>query len=273
MFVTLKVIAIANHKGGVGKTTTAVNLAACLAEKGCEVLVVDLDPQGNATSHLGFNPNSFDITINEVLLDPTNKVDINSAILEHDTHGLYLIPANLAMSRADLTMSALIEKDHRLRKSIKKLRKNYDFILVDCPPSLATLSINAFFAADDVLIVVQTQPMALDAVSMIDETLFEIYSSRPDFPIVPYGLPTMHDKLTTVSSTVLDAINQKFHPNTLSPVHANVKLKEASGYGKHILEYDPVCPGATDYRRVAKEIIKIQENEKKEGRKYIIRNS
>lgn len=269
----MKVIAVANHKGGVGKTTTAVNLSACLAEKGCEVLVIDLDPQGNATSHLGFNPNDFDTTVNDILVDATGKVDINEMLVEHDTRGLYLIPANLAMSRADLSMSSLIEKDHRLRKCIQKIKKKFDFVLIDCPPSLATLSINAFFASDDIVIVVQTQPMALDAVSMIDETLFEVYSSRPDFPIVPYGLPTMHDKVTTVSSAVLEAINKKFHPNVFSPIHSNVKLKEASGYGKHILEYDPVSPGATDYRRLAKEVIKIYENEKNEGRKFIIRGS
>lgn len=269
----MKVIAVANHKGGVGKTTTAVNLSACLAEKGCDVLVIDLDPQGNATSHLGFNPNDFDRTVNDILVDASGKVDVNEMLVEHDTKGLYLIPANLAMSRADLSMSSLIEKDHRLRKCIQKIKKKFDFVLIDCPPSLATLSINAFFASDDIIIVVQTQPMALDAVSMIDETLFEVYSSRPDFPIVPYGLPTMHDKVTTVSSAVLEAINKKFRPNVFSPIHSNVKLKEASGYGKHILEYDPVSPGATDYRRLAKEVIKIYENEKNEGRKFIIRGS
>ena len=269
----MKVIAIANHKGGVGKTTTAVNLAACLVEKGCEVLVVDLDPQGNATSHLGFSPNDFERTINDVLIDPTSRFDINGVIVEHGTPGLFLIPANLSMSRADLSMSALIEKDHKLRKSIKRLKRNYDFVLIDCPPSLATLSVNAFFAADDIMIVIQTQPMALDAASMIDETLYEVYSSRPDFPIVPYALPTMHDKLTTVSSTVLEAINQKFHPNVFSPIHTNVKIKEASGYGKHIIEYDPLSAGAMDYRRLAKEVIAVYDREKEEGRKYIIRNS
>ncbi len=269
----MKVIAVANHKGGVGKTTTAVNLAACLVEKGADVLVIDLDPQGNATTHLGFSPNDFEMTINDVLTDPTSKTDINGIVVEHETRGLFLAPANLSMSRADLSMSALIEKDHRLRKSVNKLRKNYDFVIIDCPPSLATLSVNAFFAADDVIIAVQTQPMALEAVSMIDETLYEVYSSRPDFPIVPYALPTMHDKLTTISSTVLEAINRKFNPNVFSPIHSNVKLKEASGYGKHILEYDPLCAGATDYRRLAKEVMTIYEREKEEGRRYIIRNS
>jgi len=155
----VKVLAIANHKGGVGKTTTAVNLAACLAEKDYEVLLVDFDPQGNATSHLGYNPNEFDQTINEVLLDTTGSVDINEIIIDH-TPRLYLIPANLSMSRADLTMSSLIEKDHKLRKSLNNIKKKFDFILIDCPPSLATLTINAFFAADDVIIVIQTQPLA-----------------------------------------------------------------------------------------------------------------
>jgi len=130
----LKVIAIANHKGGVGKTTTTVNLSACLAEKGSEVLVVDLDPQGNATSHLGFNPNDFELTINDLLTDSSNKVNINNIIVEHSTHGLYLVPANLAMSRADLSMSGLIEKDHKLRKSIKKTEKKLRFCSYRLPP-------------------------------------------------------------------------------------------------------------------------------------------
>jgi chromosome partitioning protein len=267
----VKVVAIANHKGGVGKTTTAVNLAACLAEKHYEVLLIDLDPQGNATSHLGYNPNDFRITINDVILDTKGDVDINNIIIEREPR-LCCIPANLSMSRADMTMSSLIEKDHKLRKSLKKIKRKFDFVLIDCPPSLATLTVNAFFAADDVIIAVQTQPLALEAVKMIDETLYEVYNSRTDFPVVPFGLPTMHDKLTTMSRTMLEAIRQRFGPQTLPQVHMNVRLKEASGYGKHILEYDPICSGAMDYRRVAKEIITVYEEEKT-TRKYVCRGS
>jgi chromosome partitioning protein len=112
---------------------------------------VDLDPQGNATSHLGFSPNDFERTINDVLIDPTSRFDINGIIIEHGTPGLFLIPANLTMSRADLSMSALIEKDHKLRKSIKRLQRNFDFVLMNCPPSLATVG-KRFFAADDIMI-------------------------------------------------------------------------------------------------------------------------
>lgn len=266
----MKVLAIANHKGGVGKTTTTVNLSACLAEKDFKVLLVDLDPQGNATSHLGYNPNDFRLTINDVLLDTRNEIDINNVIITREDN-IRLLPANLSMSRADLSMSSIIEKDHKLRKSLNKIKDNIDFVLIDCPPSLATLTINAFFAADDVIITIQTQPMALDAVKMIDETLYEIYSSRPDYPIIPYGLPTMHDKLTTVSKTMLEAIEAKFGAQTLPPIHSNVRLKEASGYGKHILEYDPLSTGAMDYRRLAKEVVFIYEDEQKEGRQYLSR--
>ncbi len=265
----MKIIAIANHKGGVGKTTTAVNLSACLAEKGYRVLLVDLDPQGNATSHLGYNPFSFEKTVYDVLLDideNDKRSDIKNVIVKRD-EDLHLIPSNLQMSEAEIRLNGLIEREYRLKTTLQQVKRRYDYSIVDCPPSLGVLTMNAFYAADDIIITIQTQPFALQAVNMIRSNLIRIHNSRQhrmESTFRVWALPTIHDKRTNQSKDILDEIISEYGALVLSPININIKLSEACSAGQHILEYDPLSSGATDYRRLAKEIINgVEENEER----------
>lgn len=256
-------IAIANHKGGVGKTTTSVNLAACLADKGYSVLLVDLDPQGNATSHLGFNPFIFKYTIYDALMDIDDTLNVDDFISKRGEN-LYIIPTNLKMSQAEIAMSPLLEREYRLKKFLKRVSKDFNFSVIDCPPSLGVLTINAFYAADEIIITIQTQPFALEAVELINAHLARIHKSRSDTRFGVWALPTMHDKVTNQSRSIVEEIRSKFGPLTLSPIHNNIRLREAVSEGKHILEFAPTSSGATDYYRLAKEMLDGIEERRKE---------
>lgn len=260
----MRTIAVANHKGGVGKTTTAVNLSACLVEKGFRVLLVDLDPQGNATSHVGYNPYSFEQMIYDALMDMDDRIDIADIIVER-SETFHLLPANLEMSEAEIRLNGLVEREYRLKSILDKVRKNYDYAVVDCPPSLGVLTLNAFYAADDVIITIQTQPFALSAVNMVRANLIRIYNSRqrrgePIFRV--WALPTIHDKRTNQAKDILNEINEEYGALVLPPIHINIKLSESCSLGQHILEYDPLSSGATDFRRMTKEFLNAGEEEK-----------
>jgi len=260
----MRVIAVANHKGGVGKTTTAVNMSACLVEKGYRVLLVDLDPQGNATSHLGYNPFSFERLIYDALLDVDDKVNVDEIIIERSDK-FHLLPANLEMSESEIRLNGLVEREYRLKSTLEKIRTHYDFAVIDCPPSLGVLTLNAFYAADDVIITIQTQPFALAAVNLVRANLIRIYNSRqrrgePIFRV--WALPTIHDKRTNQAKDILNEINEEYGALVLPPVHINIKLSEACFLGQHILEYDPLSSGATDFRRLTKEFLNVAEEER-----------
>lgn len=258
----MRVLTIANHKGGSGKTTTAINLSAAFVSFGHKTLIVDMDPQGNATSHLGCNPFSFEKTIYEALLDEAEKLDIEEVLVKLSPK-LYLIPANLRMSQAEITMHSILEREHRLRRILERTGDEFEFVVVDTPPSLGILTVNSFFVADEIIIAVQTQPFALEAVEMILNNLAKVYKIRSDNRFVVRGLPTMHDRVTVMSREILEEINKQFGSLVLPPIHVNVKLREACMAGKHIFDYDPTSSGALDYLRVAKELI----NDFKEIRK------
>jgi len=263
----MKVIAIANHKGGVGKTTTAVNLSAALAELGYDTLLIDMDPQGNATSHLGYVPFSITKTIESALVDDNNQIDVDSLIIERGPR-LFLIPANLNMSSSELLLSGMLERERVLKRVIGKIKRRFDYIIVDTPPSLGLFTVNAIYAADEVIVAVQTQPFALEALGVFRRTLAKVYQSKKDYNFKVWGLPTMHDRLTNTSRAMFDKVKEMFGPLTLTPIHQNVRLREASGLGKHILEHDFLSSGTVDYIRLAKEISGEKEEERQENRTH-----
>ncbi len=246
------VIAIANQKGGVGKTTTAINLGAALAEAGQRTLLVDLDPQANATSGLGLDKGQVEQSVYEVLIGQT---DLTTAIQMTPWAGLNVLPSAIRLAGAEIEMVGLLAREQRLRRVLDPVRSRYDVVLVDCAPSLGLLTVNALTAADRILIPIQCEYLALEALGQLTNTIALIRDNlNPRLEIVGILL-TMYDARTNLSVQVVEQVRQHFPSETFATiVPRSVRLSEAPSYGKPILAYDPTSRGATAYRQAAAEL-------------------
>lgn len=249
------VFAVSNQKGGVGKTTSAINIAAGLAMLGKRVLLLDLDPQGNATSGMGVEKNKE--SIYDVLI---NRADIREAILPTRVASLFLLPASTALSGATVEMVALKDREQLLKNALAEIREEYDYILIDCPPSLDLLTVNAFTAADKVLVPIQCEFYALEGLGQLVNTIRLIQKRlNPDLAIDGV-ICTMYDSRTKLSEQVVQEVKRYFSSRVYaSYIPRNVRLAEAPSYGVPIQLFDNYCPGALAYKALCREI--IQRNE------------
>lgn len=252
------VIAIANQKGGVGKSTTAVNLAAALAEAGQRVLVVDIDPQGNTTSGLGVDKGALERCIYDVLLE---TCPIDEILVSTDNPNLMLAPATLRLAGAEIELVTAISRESRLARALRPLERRFDYILLDCPPSLGLLTVNSMTAAKGVLIPIQCEFYALEGLSQLLNVVSLVQRHlNPDIAVQGVLL-TMYDTRLNLTSQVASEVREHFADRVYeTTIPRNVKLSEAPSFGKSVLSYDPRSRGADAYRELAKEVIAREQN-------------
>ena len=248
-----RIISVANQKGGVGKTTTTVNLGACLAYVGKKVLVIDSDAQGNATSGLGVRKPDVKQDIYDVLV---NEVPIKETILETTRENLSIVPATLQLAGAEIELTSMMARESRLKSALEDVNDEYDFILIDCPPSLGHLTINAFTASDAILIPVQCEYYALEGLSQLLNTVRLVQKHfNPELEIEGVLL-TMFDARTNLGAEVVEEVRRYFQEKVYDTIiPRNVRLSEAPSHGKPIIDYDPRSKGAEVYQALAKEVL------------------
>ena len=252
-----RVIAVANQKGGVGKTTTVINLSACLAEKGKKVLVIDIDPQGNTSSGLGVDKNNAENTVYELLL---GECELDDCIMKDVYDGLSVVPANVNLAGAEIELIGIPEQHYILKKHIEAVREEYDFIIIDCPPSLNTLTVNAMSAADSVLVPIQCEYYALEGLSQLIHTI-ELVKARMNEGLYIEGVVfTMYDARTNLSLQVVENVKDTLKQNIYKTIiPRNVRLAESPSHGVPINIYDSKSAGAEGYRALADEVIESGE--------------
>lgn len=248
-----RIIAIANQKGGVGKSTTSINLAACLAEKDKKVLVIDSDPQGNTTSGFGIDKNFLENTIYELIL---GECSIGDCIIKEAIKNVSVLPSNVNLAAAEIELIGVDEKEYILKNEIDWIKDNYDYIIIDCPPSLSMLTINAMTAANSVLVPIQCEYYALEGLSQLIHTINLVKERlNPDLDMEGVVF-TMYDSRTNLSLQVVENVKQNLNHRVYETViPRNIRLAEAPSYGKPIHVYDPKSAGAEAYMALADEII------------------
>lgn len=252
-----KTIAIFNQKGGVGKTTTNINLAACLAIKGKRVLILDIDPQGNTTSGVGISKKGLEATTYEILV--SDDINPRDAIMNTTVKNLDIIPASVNLAGAEIELVGLEGREKRLKKNIDKIKDEYDYIFIDCPPSLGLLTINSLTAVDSVLIPIQCEFYALEGVSQLMSTIELVKKNLNPKLEIQGVILSMFDGRTNLSIQVVEEVKKYFREKVYTTViPRNVRLAEAPSYGMPITEYDPKSAGALAYQEFAEEFLDLE---------------
>ena len=251
-----KVVAIANQKGGVGKTTTAINLSSTLAKKGKKVLLIDTDPQGNATSGLGISKD-LEYSVYDVIV---TEIEIDKVIQKTNQKGLDVCPSTINLAGAEVELVSMMSREQRLKEKLDTIKDNYDYIIIDCPPSLGLITLNTFTAADSVLIPIQCEFYALEGLGQLMNTINLVKKHLNKNLKIEGALLTMYDMRTNLSNQVVKEVSKYFGDNVYKTViPRNVKLSEAPSYGMSISEYDARSKGAKAYEKLTREFLKINE--------------
>lgn len=254
-----RIIAVANQKGGVGKTTTSINLSSCLAALGKKVLAVDMDPQGNMTSGLGIDKNDVEYTVYDLIL---GEADIETVICKNVLENLDVLPTNVDLSAAEIELIGVEDKEFIIKNAVDKVKNNYDYIIIDCPPSLNMLTINAMTTANSVLVPIQCEYYALEGLSQLIHTI-DLVKNRLNPELEIEGVVfTMYDARTNLSLQVVENVKDNLQQTIYKTIiPRNIRLAEAPSHGLPINLYDPKSTGAESYMLLAKEVISKGESE------------